>query len=56
MRRTEVPAPEVVSASRLINETLVPNFLRSYSRCRLYVRDLSSVMSRYFEVSENGCS
>ena len=54
--RTEVPAPQVVPASRLINETLVLSFLRSDSKCRLYVRDLSSVMPRYLVVLENGSS
>ena len=47
--RTEAPAPQAVPASRLINETLVLSFLRSDSKCRLFVRDLSSVMPRYFE-------
>ena len=46
VRRTEAPALQVVPYSRPINETLVPSFLRSDSRSRLYVRDLSSVMSR----------
>ena len=45
MRRAEAPAPQVVPASRLINETLVLSFLQSDSRCRQYVRDLSSVTS-----------
>ena len=54
VRRTEAPAPQVVPASRLINETLVLSFLRSDCKCRLYLRDLSSVMPRYFRVLENG--
>ena len=56
VRRTEALAPQVVPASCLINETLVLSFLRSDSKCRLYVRDLSNVMPRYFEVIENGSS
>ena len=46
--------PQVVPASRLINETLLLRFLQSDSKCRLYVRELSSVMPRYHGVSENG--
>ena len=56
VRRTEAPAPQVVPDSHLINETLVLSFLLSGSRCRLYMRDLSSVMPRYFEVLENESS
>ena len=44
VRRTEAPAFQVVPASRLVNETLVLSFLRSDTKCLLYVRDLSSVM------------
>ena len=54
VRRTEAPAPQVVPASRPINETLVPSFLRSDSRSCLCLRNLFSVMPRYFGVSENG--
>ena len=50
VHRTKAPAPQVVSASHLIDETLVLSFFK----CRLYVRNLSSVMPRYFGVLENG--
>ena len=56
VRRAEAPAPQVVPASRLINEIPVLSFLRSDSMCRLYVRDPSSVMPKYFGVSENRSS
>ena len=56
VRRTEAPAPQVVPACRLINKTLALSLLRSDSKCRLYVRDRSSVISRYFGVLENGSS
>ena len=54
LRRTEAPAPQAVPASSLISETLVLSFLQSDSKCRLFVRDLSSVMPRYFGVLDNG--
>ena len=50
------PVPQVVPASRLINETLMLSFLEVTPGVALYVRDLSSVMPRYFGVSENGSS
>ena len=56
VRRTEAPASQVVPASRLIDETLELSFLRSDSKCRLYVRDLSSAMPSYLGVLENGSS
>jgi len=46
-RRAVAPAPQPEAASRLRSATRDVSFLRSDSRCRRYVRDLSYVTPRY---------
>ena len=46
-RNVVVPAPQSERASRFKSATRDVNFLRSDSRCRRYVSDLSNVTPRY---------
>jgi len=47
VRSLVAPAPQPEPASRLKSATRDINFLRSDSRCRRYVSDLSNVTPRY---------
>ena len=48
------PEPQPERTSRLMNATRDVSFLRSDSRCRRYVSDLSNVTPRYLGSEEKG--
>ena len=54
VRRVVAPTPQPEPASRVKSATLDVNFLRSDSRCRQYVSDLSKVTSRYLGSEQKG--
>ena len=54
IRRVVAPAPQPCTASRLKSATHDINLLRSESRCRRYVSDLSNVTPRYLGSEEKG--
>jgi len=54
IRRVVAPAPQPEPASRLRSATRDVNFLRSDSRCRRYVSDLSNVTPKYLGSRQKG--
>jgi len=54
VRNVVAPAPQPEPASRLRSATRDVNFLRSVSRCRRYVSDLSNVTPRYLGSEQKG--
>ena len=54
VRKVVTPAPQPQPASRLKSVTCDVGFLRSDSRCRRYVSDLSNVTPRYLGSEQNG--
>jgi len=54
VRRVVAPAPQPEPASRLRSATRYVSFLRSDSRCRPYVSDLSNVTPRYLVSEQKG--
>jgi len=54
IRRVVAPAPQSVPAGRLRSATHDVSFLRSESRCRRYVSDLSNVTPRYLDSEQKG--
>jgi len=54
VRRVVAPAPQPEPASRLRSTTRDVSFLRSDSRCRRYVSDLSNVTPRYLGTEQKG--
>jgi len=54
IRRVVAPAPQPEPASRLGSPPRVVSFLRSDSRCRRYVNDLSNVTPRYLGSDQKG--
>jgi len=54
VRNVVAPAPQPEPASRLRSATRDVSFLRSDSRCRRYVSDLSNATSRYFDPEQKG--
>jgi len=54
VRRVVAPAPQLEPASHLRSVTRDVSFLRSDSRCRQYVSDLSNVTPRYLGSEQKG--
>ena len=54
IRNVVAPAPQPEPASRLKSATRDVSFLRSDSRCRRYVSDLSNVTPRYLGSEQKG--
>ena len=54
VRRVVAPAPQLEPASHLRSATRDVSFLRSDSRCRRYVSDLSNVTPRYLGSEQKG--
>jgi len=54
VRSVVAPAPQPEPASRLRSAMRDVSFLRSYSRCRRYVSDLSNVTPRYLGSEQKG--
>ena len=54
VRSVVAPAPQTEPASRLKNATRDVSFLRSDSRCRQNVNDLSNVTPRYLGSEQKG--
>jgi len=54
IRRVVAPAPQPEPASRLMSATRDVSFLRSDSRCRRYLSDLSNVTPRHLSSEQKG--